>query len=384
MKSIFKLIYMVAIVFLTCLFLISCKEIDKNISSIEISNLEEVSILKLNNFKYSDIELTVKYENGEDEIINLSSSMMTKEDALKFKQVGKHEVYIYYKDMSIKYNFEIIASSNDFDNVIFTLDETSFIYSGMPCKPNVIVSGKDLTLDDDYSVEYINNINAGTGVVIIKGINDYKGEKVLTFTIDKKTLIIKANNITISGNEKPVFTVSYNGFVYTDDENSLMGTLKITCEYDDSISGNYEINASGYTSNNYNIIYEKGVRIMWNRVELKTNAKGILKAKYWKAVLVAFIASALTGASSYTSAGGSNNDEIGDLFTSLSPQLIIAIVGIIAFSALIGIAISIFLENPLLIVCYKFFINFKKGGENLNDIVMTIKNGYMNVVLKPL
>lgn len=258
MKSIFKLIYMVAIVFLTCLFLISCKEIDKNISSIEISNLEEVSILKLNNFKYSDIELTVKYENGEDEIINLSSSMMTKEDALKFKQVGKHEVYIYYKDMSIKYNFEIIASSNDFDNVIFTLDETSFIYSGMPCKPNVIVSGKDLTLDEDYSVEYINNINAGTGVVIIKGINDYKGEKVLTFTIDKKTLIIKANNITISGNEKPVFTVSYNGFVYTDDENSLMGTLKITCDYDDSISGNYEINASGYTSNNYNIIYEKG------------------------------------------------------------------------------------------------------------------------------
>ena len=120
---------------------------------------------------------------------------------------------------------------------------------------------------------------------------------------------------------------------------------------------------------------------MWNRVELKTNAKEILKAKYWKAVLVAFIASALTGASSYTSAGGSNNDEIGDLFTSFSPQLIIAIVGIIAFSALIGIAISIFLENPLLIGCYKFFINCKKNGENLNDIVMTFKNGYMNVVL---
>ena len=120
---------------------------------------------------------------------------------------------------------------------------------------------------------------------------------------------------------------------------------------------------------------------MWNRVELKSNAKEILKAKYWKAVLVAFIASALTGASSYTSAGGSNNDEIGDLFTSFSPQLIIAIVGIIAFSALIGIAISIFLENPLLIGCYKFFINCKKDGENLNDIVMTFKNGYRNVVL---
>lgn len=120
---------------------------------------------------------------------------------------------------------------------------------------------------------------------------------------------------------------------------------------------------------------------MWNRVELKTNAKEILKAKYWKAVLVAFIASALTGASSYTSAGSSNSDEIGDLLTSFSPQLIIAIVGIIVFSALIGIAISIFLENPLLIGCYKFFINCKKDGENLNDIVMTFKNGYMNVVL---
>lgn len=120
---------------------------------------------------------------------------------------------------------------------------------------------------------------------------------------------------------------------------------------------------------------------MWNRVEVKTNAKEILKAKYWKAVLVAFIASALTGAASYTSAGSSNSDEIGDLLTSLSPQIIIAIVGIIAFSALIGIAISIFLENPLLIGCYKFFINCKNGGESLNDIVMTFKNGYMNVVL---
>ena len=120
---------------------------------------------------------------------------------------------------------------------------------------------------------------------------------------------------------------------------------------------------------------------MWNRVELKTNAKEILTAKYWKAVLVAFIASALTGASSYTSAGSSNSDEIGDLLTSFSPQLIIAIVGIIVFSALIGIAISIFLENPLLIGCYKFFINCKKDGESLNDIVMTFKNGYMNVVL---
>lgn len=120
---------------------------------------------------------------------------------------------------------------------------------------------------------------------------------------------------------------------------------------------------------------------MWNRVELKTNAKEILKAKYWKAVLAAFIASILTGAASYTSAGGNSSDQISDLLTDLSPQIIVAILGVIAFSALIGIAISIFLENPLLIGCYKFFINCKRDSENLNDIVMTFKNGYMNVVL---
>lgn len=258
MKHKFKIIYIFIALFLVCIILAIYKEKGKKVDDIEISNLEEVKTLIKDDFKYSDIELTITYKNGKEEIINLSSSMMSKEDALKFKQVGEHEVSINYKNKSIKYYFTIVSGSSDIGRFKFYLEEDSYVYAGTPLKPNVIVDGMDLILDEDYSVEYINNTNAGTGVVLIKGINDYIGEKALTFTISKKTLIITADDITISGNEKPIFTVTYNGFVSIDDENSLMGSLKINCNYDDSISGNYDIIASGYTSNNYSIIYESG------------------------------------------------------------------------------------------------------------------------------
>ena len=260
MRSKFKLILICISIalLLACVALAIYIRREQKVEIMEISNLEEVKTLTKDEFKYSDIELTITYGNEKEEVINLSSSMMSKEDALKFRQVGEHEVTINYKDKSIKYRFVVVSGSNDFSSAKFTLDEDSFIYSGMPIEPNVLVEGMDLILDEDYSVEYINNINAGTGVVLIKGKNDYEGEKVLTFTINKKTLIIKADDITISGNEKPLFTVTYNGFVSIDDENSLMGSLKINCNYDDSISGNYDITISGYTSNNYNILYENG------------------------------------------------------------------------------------------------------------------------------
>ena len=53
-----------------------------------------------------------------------------------------------------------------------TLDETSFVYTGEEIRPNVTVRVKDklLTLDEDYYLEYADNVEVGEARVIVTGI----------------------------------------------------------------------------------------------------------------------------------------------------------------------------------------------------------------------
>ena len=63
----------------------------------------------------------------------------------------------------------------------------SYIYDGKAKEPAVTVKreSETLTLGTDYTVTYSDNTNAGTATVKVKGIGDYKGEKIVTFTISK-------------------------------------------------------------------------------------------------------------------------------------------------------------------------------------------------------
>ncbi len=97
-------------------------------------------------------------------------------------------------------------------------------YDGIKKEPKMLVtdaSGNELILGSDYTVKYANNIKATEGLakkatVTISGKGLYKGNKVLTFDIEKKD--IEASDI-ISGyveakphtNVKPV--LAYNGVI---------------------------------------------------------------------------------------------------------------------------------------------------------------------------
>lgn len=73
-----------------------------------------------------------------------------------------------------------------------TLDETVFTYTGQEIRPNVTVRVDDtlLTLDKDYSLTYADNIEVGTGRVIVTGIATasedlgYTGTVEIPFTIN--------------------------------------------------------------------------------------------------------------------------------------------------------------------------------------------------------
>ena len=60
-------------------------------------------------------------------------------------------------------------------------------YDGFPHRPAVQLTdnttNKPLFLDTDFSLEYLNNINAGTATINITGINNYVGSASKTFTI---------------------------------------------------------------------------------------------------------------------------------------------------------------------------------------------------------
>lgn len=63
------------------------------------------------------------------------------------------------------------------------LSQESFIYSGEPCEPTVVL--ESLMQDMDYTVSYENNEDAGTATVVVTGFGNCKGEFRREFTINK-------------------------------------------------------------------------------------------------------------------------------------------------------------------------------------------------------
>lgn len=78
------------------------------------------------------------------------------------------------------------------------------VYSGSAITPNpkLTYGGTTLTKGVDYTLSYVNNLNAGTATITITGTGKYSGTKTLTFTITPQDV----SNLDI--------TISKNGFDY--------------------------------------------------------------------------------------------------------------------------------------------------------------------------
>ena len=180
----------------------------------------------------------------------------------------------YCEENGVKYKLTDVAppNANDFE---VTLSEDSFVYSGYEEKPeNVTVyyKGKELwgaspyVDNPDYSVQYTNNINAGTASVVITGMGDYIGTKVVNYTINPLALTSKSTRINFAdgsmgqykctGSEiKPKINVFKSDddtrltegkdykVSYSDNVNAGTGTIKVTFmgNYTGSISKTFKI-----------------------------------------------------------------------------------------------------------------------------------------------
>lgn len=143
------------------------------------------------------------------------------------------------------------------------LGENTFSYNGRHHEPNVTIQyeNKPLTLDNDYTLSYKNNVNAGTATITITGINNYQGTVEKSFIIQPAKLVITALDKTLlTGSPAPTeYDYRIEGLV---DGEKLLETPIFTCNVPDPVTiGKYDIIPSGAKADsNYdtNITYHKG------------------------------------------------------------------------------------------------------------------------------
>ena len=176
-----------------------------------------------------------------------------------------------YGSLSLSVNFtirprKVTVTAEDAEKTYGDSDPEKFNWN--------VTSGNVMDGDDlGITVSRESGENAKTYRIVIDTANANPNYDITTvngtFTINKAKLTVTADDKTATyGDEAPDYTVSYDGFKFIDNAESLGGTLAFDCEYEQfDDKGEYTITPKGYTSDNYDITYVDG--------KLTVNAKKI-------------------------------------------------------------------------------------------------------------
>ncbi|MBQ9706621.1 MAG: InlB B-repeat-containing protein [Clostridia bacterium] len=202
------------------------------------------------------VTITGVYVNGK----ALSSSDYTVETSLTQTNAGNHAVTIKgqgnYTDTA-KTTFTIAKLTISRPEA----NSTPFVYNGTEQTYTIVENAA-------YTITGNKQTNAGEHLVTVAFVstnyqwNDGTTEAItFTFSIAKVKLTITVKDVTVNyGDPIPTYTVTYDGFVNGEDQSVLTGTLAFDCIYAQgtTVGTDCSINASGLTSNNYNIAYVSG------------------------------------------------------------------------------------------------------------------------------
>ncbi|MBQ6845322.1 MAG: leucine-rich repeat protein [Agathobacter sp.] len=160
-----------------------------------------------------------------------------------------------------------------------------FLYNGKAIVPTVMVTfnGTRLTEGKDYTVNFANNISAGTATATVTGIGDYTGTVTRTFTINKahldtKTITLSKTSYTYNGKtKKPAVTVKVNGtklksgtdYTVTYKNNKNIGKATVTIKG----KGNY----TGTVTKQFTIKVKKGTKIAVSKNQYEVTGDSAVK-----------------------------------------------------------------------------------------------------------
>ena len=121
---------------------------------------------------------------------------------------------------------------------------------------------------------------------------------------------------------------------------------------------------------------------MWNRAQLKQNAKNVLQRNYWMAVLVSLVAGLLSGSSGSAGGSGSSFAEQAvsggqiDLITASVFTLIVILAA--AAAMLIGLAFAFFISGPVQIGKSRYYLESREQKSSFGRLFFTFSHSYMN------
>ena len=213
---------------------------------------------------------------------------------------GKRK-WVDIADTEFKGNFRIKLYTNDTDEaksgvdispaevaVSYSKGKLSFTYTGKAVTPAAVVKLGENTLVEgtDYVLQYVNNVNAGEGIIRVLGTGEFSGVKEEKFVIDKKAS--KANDfkgLLEMSNGTAKFTV-YNKSGKVADTDYVIDSIKdsngsqVTL---DKVSEDnlYTVEA---TLNNYVFGSAKNSTLYFNNVICKPDSKLIVELADPKAV----------------------------------------------------------------------------------------------------
>ncbi len=123
-----------------------------------------------------------------------------------------------------------------------SLTQIDLIYDGSKKEPGVSVydandEKKELTPGTDYTVAYQDNTNAGTARVLVTGIGNYDGTRILPFRIDKAPI----TSLTLSST-----SLDYIGELQTVTVDEVLAGKLVVPENEYTVTGNSAVNPGSY------------------------------------------------------------------------------------------------------------------------------------------
>ena len=195
---------------------------------------------------------------------NYNSSLQELSGTLGATNVGDYTTTVALKDKNnyewtdgntgnLTLNWKIIQAT--ITDASVTLPQATYRVTGSEItpEPTVVVNGRTLTKDTDYTVSYTDNTNIGTATVTVTGKNNYKGTGIATFEIANKEVL------TISGlNNNEEFTYdgtskTPTGTLTVTDDKVTVSELKVLYEGTDN---SYNSTTAPVNAGSYKVTYK--------------------------------------------------------------------------------------------------------------------------------
>ena len=123
---------------------------------------------------------------------------------------------------------------------------------------------------------------------------------------------------------------------------------------------------------------------MWNRQQVKEQAKLIMKRNYWKMFVITLLAGTLTGEKTtiiervQNFASNNLSYDTSPIFYSSNFQYIFY--SFISVASILGILYTIFIGNIIVVGKSRYFIKNHYENPELSEIFSGFKDNYLNVV----